>query len=169
MVHILRLRLRLRFVASHWKISDTSAIASARQAQENKIFLLALATTFFSLHTRFFCVAIAIALALTSLVWSRLKPSWEQTEGLSENQYWNDGVLPYADRKVSPCNFLKFVASSGWKLFETMWMETVHWFRGNIRSRSFLVPFASLIIHIGVSWFRKIHVLKGFVWILTMW
>ena len=26
--------LRLRFVASHWKISDTSAIASARQAEE---------------------------------------------------------------------------------------------------------------------------------------
>ena len=33
---------------------------------------LVLAIMFFSLHTRFFCVAIAIALALTSLVWSRL-------------------------------------------------------------------------------------------------
>ena len=41
--------------------------------RKTKFFhFLALAITFFSIHTIFFCVAIAIALALTSLVWSRL-------------------------------------------------------------------------------------------------
>ena len=73
------LTLTIALTFCRFTLEDFWQAQSQDKHKKNKIFLfLALAITLFSLHTRFFCVA--IALALTSLVWSSLHTRTQATQ-----------------------------------------------------------------------------------------